>query len=208
VILWNPIARQVAAARGLSMSENARLFALLNVAAADAAIACYESKYAYNVWRPISAIRNADGVRIPADPTWQPFLATPAFPEYPSAHNEISGAMAQILIAFFGDAPGVAMVAHSPANPAFDHVWTRFSEGIDEVINARVWEGIHFRNSDQQGMRAGRCVGQFVVRHALRRRGDRDDVNRREAGDDHHDRLRCTDLGEVARDDRDDHSGR
>jgi vanadium-dependent haloperoxidase-like protein len=208
VILWNPIARQVAVARGLSISENARLFALLNVAAADAAIACYESKYAYNVWRPISAIRNADGVSIPADPTWQPFLATPAFPEYPSAHNEISGAMAQILITFFGDTPGVTMVAHSPANPAFDHVWTQFSEGIDEVINARVWEGIHFRNSDEQGMRAGRCVGQFVVRHALRVRGDRPDVNRGEAPDDHHDGLRCDDLGHVARDGRDDDRSR
>ena len=208
VILWNPIARQVAVARGLSISENARLFALLNVAAADAAIACYESKYAYSVWRPISAIRNADGVRIPADPNWQPFLATPAFPEYPSAHNEISGAIAQILIAFFGDTPGVAMAAHSPANPAFDHFWTQFSEGIDEVINARVWEGIHFRNSDEQGMRAGRCVGQFVVRHALRLHGDRNDLNRGEAREDHHDGLRCNDLGHVGRDDRDDHSGR
>jgi hypothetical protein len=205
VILWNPIARQVAVARRLSTSENARLFALLNVAAADAAIACYESKYAYNVWRPISAIRNADGVRIPADPNWQPFLATPAFPEYPSAHNEISGAMAQILIALFGDTPGVAMVAHSPANPAFDHVWLQFGEGIDEVINARVWEGIHFRNSDEQGMRAGRCVGQFVVRHALRLRGDLHDVNGGDAGDDHHLGFRCNDLGHVA---SDDHSGR
>lgn len=208
VILWNPIARQVAVARGLSIFESARLFALLNVAAADAAIACYESKYAYNVWRPISAIRNADGVRLPADPNWQPFLATPAFPEYPSAHNEISGAMVQILIASFGDTPDVTMIAHSPANPAFDHVWTRFSEGIDEVINARVWEGIHFRNSDEQGMRAGRCVGQFVVRHALRRRGDSSDVHRGDAGDDRRDGLRCNDLGRVARADRDDDGGR
>jgi hypothetical protein len=204
VILWNPIARQVAAAKGLGIFENARLFALLNVAAADAAIACYESKYHYNVWRPISAIRNSDGLRIPPDPDWQPFLATPAFPEYPSAHNEISGAMAQVLISFFDDSPGVAMVAHSPANPAFDHVWNRFGEGIDEVINARVWEGIHFRNSDEQGMRAGRCVGRFVVRHALRARGDHDDVSRREGHEDHHDRLRCSDLGRVRRDDGDD----
>ena len=62
------------------------------------------------------------------------------------------------------------MVAHSSGHPTFDHLWFRFSRGIDEVIDARVWEGIHFRNSDEQGMRAGRCVGQFVVRHALRSR--------------------------------------
>jgi hypothetical protein len=196
VILWNPIARQVAAAKGLSISENARLFALLNVAAADAAIACYESKYAYNVWRPISAIRSADGIHLPADPTWTPFLATPAFPEYPSAHNEISGAMAQILVALFGDDPGVTMVAQSSGNPTFDRLWTRFSQGMDEVINARVWEGIHFRNSDEQGMRAGRCAAQFIVRHALRARDDDGDGNRGDADEDE-DGLRCGDLGHV-----------
>jgi hypothetical protein len=170
VIIWNPIASQVAAGKGLSISENARLFALLNIAAADAAIACWDTKYTYNFWRPISAIRSADGFRITPDPNWVPFLATPPFPEYPSAHNEISGAIAQTLISLFGDKPGVTMVAHSPAHPAFDHLWFRFSQGIDEVLNARVWEGIHFRNSDEQGMRAGRCVGQFVVHHALKRR--------------------------------------
>ena len=114
------------------------MFALLNIAAADAAIACWDSKYTYNFWRPISAIRSADGFRITPDPNWLSFLATPAHPEYPSAHNEISGAMAQILISLFGDKPGVTMVAHSPAHPAFDHLWFRFTQGIDEVINARL----------------------------------------------------------------------
>ena len=193
VVLWNPVARQVSVAKSLTTSENARLFALLNIAAADAAIACWDSKYAYNVWRPISAIRSADGVHIPQDPNWAPFLTTPAFPEYPSAHNEISGAMAQILIALFSDAPGVAMVAHSPGNPAFDHLWTQFSQGIDEVINARVWEGIHFRHSDEEGMRAGRCVGRFVVRHALKLRRHQHDWNDKVMAD--RDDLRCQELG-------------
>ena len=194
VILWNPIASQVAAARKLSISESSRMFALLNIAAADAAIACYDSKYTYNFWRPISAIRSADGFRIAPDPNWLSLLATPPFPEYPSAHNEISGAMAQILISLFGDKPGVTMVAHSPAHPGFDHLWFRFTQGIDEVINARVWEGIHFRNSDEQGMRAGRCVGQFVVRHALRRhtRATGNERNN-DSDDDHH--LACDSLG-------------
>ena len=194
VIIWNPIASQVAAAKKLSISESARLFALLNIAAADAATACYDSKYTYNFWRPISAIRSADGFRITPDPNWLSFLATPPFPEYPSAHNEISGAMAQILISLFGDKPGVTMVAHSPAHPAFDHLWFRFTEGIDEVINARVWEGIHFRNSDEQGMHAGRCVGQFVVRHALRRHTRATDSERNNDGDDDR-RLACDSLG-------------
>jgi hypothetical protein len=194
LIIWNPVARQVAIAKGLSLSENARLFALLNIAGADAGIACWDSKYAYNAWRPISAIRNADGVRIPPDPNWLPFLATPAHPEYPSGHSEISAAMAQVLIALFGDTPGVNIVAHSPAHPTFDHLWTQFSQGIDEVINGRVWEGIHFRNSDEQGARAGRCVGRFVVRHALRLRHRHHDLNREEAGADRDD-LHCHDLG-------------
>jgi len=194
VILWNPIASQVAAAKKLSISESARLFALLNIAAADAAIACYESKYTYNFWRPISAIRSADAFRITPDPNWLSFLATPPFPEYPSAHNEISGAMAQILISLFGDKPGMTMAAHSPAHPAFDHLWFRFTQGIDEVINARVWEGIHFRNSDEQGMHAGRCVGQFVVRHALRRH-TRATVNERNNDSDDDHQLACDSLG-------------
>ena len=189
VILWNPIARQVATAKGLSISQSSRVFALLNMAAADAAIACWESKYVYNFWRPISAIRSADGYRITPDPNWVPYLATPAYPEYPSGHNEISGAMAQALISLFGDKPELTMVAHSPAHLNFDHLWFRFSQGIDEVINTRVWEGIHFRYSDEQGMRAGRCVGQYVVRHALqqRRRGAQ------EPGSE--DDLGCDDLG-------------
>jgi len=189
VMIFNPIASQVAVARKLSLLESSRMFALLNIAAADAAIACWDSKYTYNFWRPISAIRSG-GLRITPDPNWTPFLATPAHPEYPSAHNEIGGAMAQVLISLFGNNPGVTMVAHSPAHPAFDHLWFRFTQGIDEVINARVWEGIHFRNSDEQGMRAGRCVGQFVVHHALRRHTR---VNRHERDndrdDDHH--LAC-----------------
>lgn len=169
VTIWNPIASQVATTKKLSILESARMFALLNIAAADAGIACWDTKYTYNLWRPISAIRSADGSQITPDPNWLPFLATPAFPEYPSGHAEVSGAMAQILISLFGDKPGVTMVAHSTANPAFDHLWFRFTQGMDEVVNARVWEGIHFRNSDEQGMRAGRCIGQFVARHALRR---------------------------------------
>jgi hypothetical protein len=193
VIIWNPIASQVAAAKKLSISESARLFAFLNIAAADAAIACWDSKYTYNFWRPISAIRSADGFRITPDFNWFSLLATPPFPEYPSAHNEISGAMAQTLISLFGDKPGVTMVAHSRAHPAFDHLWFRFSQGIDEVINARIWEGIHFRNSDEQGMRAGRCIGQFVVRHALGRNRNWNGNERNNDSDD--DRLSCDGLG-------------
>ncbi len=193
VSLWNPVASQVAAAGKLSISQSARLFALLNMAAADSAIACYDSKYAYNFWRPITAIRSGDAFHITPDPGWAPLLATPAFPEYPSAHNEISGAMAQVLTALFGDKPGIPMVAHSSGHPNFDHLWFRFSQGMDEVVNARVWEGIHFRNSDEQGMHAGRCVGQFVVHHALELpRGGRESVERRhESGED----LDCGDLG-------------
>jgi len=167
-VIWNPIAGQVASAKRLSILESARLFALLNIASADAAIACWDAKYTYNFWRPISAIRSADGFRITPDPIWLSFLATPAHPEYPSAHNVISGAMAQVLISLFGDKPGVTMVAHSPAHPAFDHLWFRFTQGIDEVINARVWEAsISATPTNKECVRAVASVNSLsVMRYA------------------------------------------
>ena len=167
-VIWNPIAGQVASAKRLSILESARLFALLNIASADAAIACWDAKYTYNFWRPISAIRSADGFRITPDPNWLSFLATPAHPEYPSAHNVISGAMAQVLISLFGDKPGVTMVAHSPAHPAFDHLWFRFTQGIDEVINARVWEAsISATPTNKECVRAVASVNSLsVMRYA------------------------------------------
>jgi len=170
-VIWDGALRAVAVARGLDISETAHAFALVNVAGADAAIACWDAKYAFNFWRPITAIHNADADGNPLtspDPAWVPLAPTPNFPGFTSGHTVISGAMAAMLILVFGDDPGVPFTVTSPTNPGFTRTWSRFSAGIDEVIDARVWTGFHFRSSDVTGAKMGRQVARFVFEHALR----------------------------------------
>ena len=169
--IWNSVARGVIVARGLNGVAAARTLALMYVAAADASIACFDAKYIYSFWRPISAIRRGDedgNRRTVPDTEWEPLITTHQHPEYPSGHSTNSSAMATALTLLFGDDPGVAIVATSPRNPTFPRHWTRFSEGVDEVISARVYIGFHFRNSDVVGARLGRQVAHFVFTHALR----------------------------------------
>jgi hypothetical protein len=161
VVIWNGILRQIALGLDLDESEAARDFALLNVAGADARIACWDTKYAFNFWRPVTAIQSAD-------PGWTPLITTPNFPEYVSAHTTVSSAMATVLRLLFDDDPGVTFTATSPTNPGFERHWETFSEGVCEVIDARVYAGIHFRSSDERGAKIGRQIGRFVVRHAFR----------------------------------------
>jgi PAP2 superfamily len=169
--IWNDPARQVLMARGSSLSESARTLALMYVAAADAAIACWDAKYTYLFWRPITAIRNGgidDNADTVPDIFWQPLFPTPQHPEYTSGHSTNSSAMATILGLVFGDAPGVPVVASSPTNVGFTRIWTKFSEGVEEVIDARVYSGIHYRNSDEVGAKLGAQVARFVFTHALK----------------------------------------
>jgi len=169
--IWNGVARRIIDARGLDVSDSARTFALMYLAASDAGIVCWNAKYIYNHWRPLTAIRNGgvDGNdATDPDPTWTSLFPAPQHPEYISGHATNSGAMASTLAYLFGDNPGIAIVATSPTNPAFPRQWTTFSQGVDEVVDARVYSGIHFRTSDQVGARVGRQVAQFVVHHALR----------------------------------------
>ena len=103
-----------------------------------------------------------------AEPNWQPFLPTPPHPEYLSGHTANSGAMATVLRLVFGDAPGFIIEGTRPQNVGFVRYWQTFSEGVQEVIDARVYSGIHFRTADVAGARLGRQVAQFVMTHALR----------------------------------------
>ena len=170
-LIWNPVLRQVVLGLGLDESEAARDFALMNVAGADARIACWDAKYAFNFWRPVTAIQRADEDGNPAteaDPGWTPLIATPNFPEYVSGHTTVSGAMATVLRLLFDDDPGVAFTATSPTNPGFERHWATFSEGVREVIDARVYSGIHFRSSDERGAKLGRQVARFAARHAFK----------------------------------------
>jgi hypothetical protein len=152
------------------------------LASADASIACWDAKYSYNFWRPITAIRNADldgNDETVADPVWEPLFPTPQHPEYISGHATNSSAMATILGLLFGDNPGVPLVAISPTNAGFPRHWTTFGEGVDEVIEARIYSGIHYRTSDEVGARVGRQAGRFVFNHALRRAEGEDADGRR-----------------------------
>ena len=166
--IWNSVLTQVVQSRNMDLSSQARLFALFYLTASDASVACWEAKYTYNFWRPQSAITNgnADGNdQTAGDAAWKPFIGTPPHPEYPSGHATNSSAMAKILTLEFGDTPGMPIVV---TQTGITRTWTSFSEAVDEVIDARVYSGIHFRNSDEAGARMGRQIAQFVSKHALR----------------------------------------
>ncbi len=167
--IWNSVLTQLVLTRNLELSEKAQLFALFYLAAADASIACWEAKYHYNFWRPQPAISNGDfdgNDATVGTATWQPFVATPPHPEYPSGHTVNSSAMAKILTSEFEDTPGAPIVV---TVSGITRQWNSLSEAVQEVIDARVYSGIHFRNSDVVGARMGRQVAQFVSKHALRR---------------------------------------
>jgi hypothetical protein len=171
--IWNGVARQVIQAEGLSPAATARAFALLYLAASDASIACWEAKYTHNFWRPLTAIRNGDvddNPRTEAQADWEPLFPTPPHPEYLSGHSTNSSAMAQVLIQLFGDKRSTPIVATSPTNAGFERHWTRLSEGVDEVIEARIYSGIHYRSADEDGAQVGRRIARVVVDRALRRR--------------------------------------
>jgi hypothetical protein len=177
-LFWNRIASQISVERGLSFTENAHLFALLNVTMADAGIACWDGKYRYVFWRPISAIR--DGFTpADSDPTWVPWLdsfptGTPAHPEYPSGHSTVSGSAAFILAAAFGD--NTAFSLTSETTPGKTRSFASFSDAVAEIANARVFGGIHFRTSCVRANTLGRAVADYVSRHAMRvTRDDGDD---------------------------------
>ena len=169
--IWNGVARRIIDSRNLDLSDTTRALALVYLAAADASIACWDAKYTFNFWRPQAAIRNGDldgNEKTAADPAWLPLFPTPPHPEYLSGHSTNSSAIATMLAFLFGDDPGLHIVATSPANPGFTRHWATLSEGVGEVIEARIYSGIHFRTSDEVGARVGRKVARFVFNHALR----------------------------------------
>ena len=163
---WHAAARAASAAKGLSLSDNARLFALLSMATADSQIIAFEEKYTRPHWRPITAIRAAVDLDVSAlkgDARWEPLLVTPPHPEYPSAHAVFSGAAEAVLRSFFNsDEVNVSVTAPGPFGVT--RTYHKFSEITEEVNNARVWGGIHFRSADMDGADVGRKIGEIVMR--------------------------------------------
>ncbi len=165
---YHQIAREVVAARHMTLVDSARFMAAYATALTDAYIATFDAKYHYEFWRPITAIRNGDIDGNPAteiDPGWQPLEATPMHPEYPCAHCVQSGAAASVIEAF-GGLKGVGEVSMVSAKlPGVVHRWSSLDAFTDEVGNARIWAGFHYRSSTSVGTALGRRVGRYVAAH-------------------------------------------
>jgi hypothetical protein len=165
---WDPVATSLSADHHLTLSENARLLALLNISMADAIIGCWDAKYTYASWRPITAIQLAATDGNPdtsPDVTWTPLIVTPPFPEYTSAHSCVSGAAAAILSNYFGDDTQFSVA--SDGMPGTLRFFSSFAAALDEVKNARVFGGIHFRTACNDGTTLGNAVGNYILSHAL-----------------------------------------
>jgi hypothetical protein len=168
--VFNLAARQVAQERRHSLSENARDFALINMAMNDGAVTTFFNKYRYNFWRPETAIHagDTDGNRkTDPDPNWAPFIVTPCFPSYPSAHGTLSGAGAEVMKHLYGEA-GHAITMSNPAVPNIVLHYGSFRQITDDISDARVYGGIHFRFDQDAGARLGRVVGTEVYKINLR----------------------------------------
>jgi len=164
---WNPVIRALAATKKLDLIETARLFALAHMAGADAYIAVFDAKYAYNFWRPITAIRNGDIDGNPAtnpDLTWTPLIDTPMHPEYPCAHCITASAVATVLESEFGSGPIAAVKMTSPTAAGVTRTWNRIQDYVTDVSNARVWAGVHYRFSTEVGEAMGRKIGERAIR--------------------------------------------
>lgn len=161
---WMRIARTASAAQGLSVEQNARLFALLGICLADAAIACWDCKYATNYWRPITAIREADTDNNPAttpDPAWTSFIATPPFPEYTSGHSTFSRSAATTLAKFFGT-DAISFTIGSDDLPGVARTYPGFSAAADESGISRIYGGIHFQSGNIAGQSCGHLLATFA----------------------------------------------
>jgi hypothetical protein len=164
---WQAAARAAAQKKNLGSVENARLFALMNMAGMDAYIAAWQIKKNTNFWRPITAIR--EGTREP-DPAWEPLLGTPPHPDYPSGHNIYSGATAEVVRQLIGvDQLTFNTALILPSGP-LPRSWTSLSEAEQDVLGARIWAGIHFRTADEHGIELGHVIAANAVATIMRPR--------------------------------------
>jgi hypothetical protein len=167
---YNPIVRQAAMAKNMDVVDCARLFALASIAGNDALVAVFDAKYQYNLWRPVTAIRNADIAQNPATPreeSWLPLGDTPMHPEYPCAHCITSAAISTVLQNIVGPEFGEFSLT-SPTAPGVTRKWSRLQDYSDEVANARIYAGFHYRFSTEVGKDMGKKIGELTVATQLR----------------------------------------
>jgi|SRR5579884_3319992 len=165
---WNEIAEQQSQLAGLNVLQTARVFALLDIGLADAAIVCWGAKYHYNTWRPVTAINygNIDGNSLTvADSTWTPLWNTPAFPEYDSGHSTFSGTAAAIMTSLFGS--HVHFTTGTDNIPGYYRSFTSFDQAAEEAGFSRILGGIHFMTANLDGLQSGQEIGQYVAANFL-----------------------------------------
>ncbi|HEX4169684.1 MAG TPA: vanadium-dependent haloperoxidase [Bryobacteraceae bacterium] len=166
---WDPVGVALSQKQHFGLLRTAHLLAQMNLAMADAMIGCWDAKYTYVSWRPVTAIPLADTDGNPdtaPDPNWTPLLVTPPFPGYPSAHSCASGAAAWVLAHHFGD--HTAITVANDALPGQTRSFGSFSAALAEVVDARVFGGIHFRTDCDAGQALGESVADYVIKHSLR----------------------------------------
>ena len=168
--LLNRTFRTISEAEGLSLAEEARLFGMLNLAGADSVIDCWDEKEFWSFWRPITAIQEGDNDTNPdtvGDPDWTPLIATPPYPEHTSGYNCASGAFMQTAKAFFGRNRMEFSVVKFPGNvtPNPTRDYGQFKAVVKDTIDARVYQGIHFRTADVQGAALGKDVAHWLDKH-------------------------------------------
>ena len=165
-VYW-PVARSVATAPGREVTDNARFLAVAAMAMDDGLIAVFDAKYTYNLWRPVTAIRNGDldgNNATDRDPGWTPFIDTPMHPEYPCAHCIVSASLGAVLQAEIGSGPAPTLRSASPTAGGAVRTWASVSDFVQEVALARILDGVHYRYSTEVGSAMGTKIGELAVK--------------------------------------------
>jgi hypothetical protein len=172
LVVWNGVLRSIAGAQKLTIGRSARLFALANMAMADAAITAWDTKLYYVFWRPKTAIQNGDNdgnSKTDGDLAWQPLIANPPYPEYTSGANNVTGAITRILRSFFGTNEMTFPVTTTALQAIQQtRIDGHFTDAADDVVIARIYEGIHFSFSDSLARKQGEAVARWVFKRFLR----------------------------------------
>jgi hypothetical protein len=168
--IYYPVVRSVANTPGRDVTQNARLLAVVAEAMDDALIAVFDAKYHYMFWRPFTAIRNGDmdgNDATERDATWLPFIDTPMHPEYPCAHCIVAGTVGAVLVVEIGNNPTPVLRSKSPTAPGVERSWNTVDDFVAEVSNARIYDGVHYRNSTEVGSAMGKKIGTLAAASAL-----------------------------------------
>ncbi len=164
---WNSIAQSIADIRGNTLEQNARLFALLNIAMADAAVCAWDAKYTFHFWRPVTAMNVTE-----PDLNWASFIVTPPFPDYVSGHSTFSGAAATVLALFYAT-DDLPFTTGSDFLPGVYRTFPTCLAAAEEAAVSRLYGGIHFRSANEDGLQAGISIGEWAATHYLQPKGNR-----------------------------------